>query len=61
MEGLWLRVPGANGQLGIINDDDFGVGITGTVLEQKYLDSTRKTEDNTQLFLIDKLDLSPAK
>lgn len=58
MEGLWLR----NGkELGIINDDDFGVGITGTVLEQKYLDAAKKTEDRTTLFLLDGLDLTPAK
>lgn len=61
MEGLWLRVAGSKGQLGIINDDDFGVGITGTVLEQKYLEGSKKTEDRTRLYLLDGLDLSPAR
>jgi hypothetical protein len=54
-------VAGSKGQLGIINDDDFGVGITGTVLEQKYLEGSKKTEDRTRLYLLDGLDLSPAR
>ena len=55
MEGLIIF---NNSTLGVLNDDDFGTWITGTVLEQKYLDSAHTKEDANTLYIIKDLNLS---
>ncbi len=65
MEGLWLRMADSKGQLGIANDDDFGVGpASGTapnlMLTPKHLDLQGRVVDTGGLYIIDNLDLTPA-
>ncbi len=48
MEGLWVM---ANGQLGVLNDDDFATWSTKGKLHQKMLDSN--TVDGNSLYIVD--------
>ncbi|HEO99284.1 MAG TPA: hypothetical protein ENO02_08300 [Epsilonproteobacteria bacterium] len=49
MEGLILF---KDGNLGVLNDDDFATWVTGGVLEQKYLDDTQEKIDQNTLYVI---------
>ncbi len=55
MEGLIVF---RNGDLGIVNDDDFATWSTGGVLEQKYLDSDGTTVDGNTLYTVSNLNFS---
>lgn len=49
MEGLILF---KDGNLGVLNDDDFATWVTGGVLEQKYLDDAQEKIDQNTLYVV---------
>lgn len=49
MEGLVLF---KDGNLGVLNDDDFATWVTGGVLEQKYLDDAQEKIDQNTLYVV---------
>ncbi len=55
MEGLIVF---KNGNLGVLNDDDFATWSTSGVLEQKYIDSDMKTVDGNTLYIVENPNLS---